>query len=133
MEKEKHLAIASVPIQEWNEVYDEEQALRMGTIFPELNRQFFATVLDNELENEKLQFSREETMLRQIQQTGFVLDNLLRMIKDPEVRDPLKFLRAREIVHFQRFGEALERTKNLLDSKNYYFYNPEFDKKIERS
>ena len=54
-------------------------------------------------------------------------DNLLRMIKDPEVREPLKFLRAREIVHFQRFGEALEMTKQNLDSKNFYYFNPEFD------
>ena len=59
-----------------------------------------------------------------------VYDNLLRMIKDPEVREPLKFLRAREIVHFQRFGEALEKTKEHLDSRNFYYYNPEFDKKI---
>ena len=54
-------------------------------------------------------------------------DNLLRMIKDPEVREPLKFLRAREIVHFQRFGEAIEMTKKELDSKNFYYFNPEFD------
>lgn len=57
-------------------------------------------------------------------------DNLLRMIKDPEVREPLKFLRAREIVHFQRFGEALEMTKQKLDSKNFYYFNPEFDKEV---
>ena len=62
------------------------------------------------------------------QKARTVYDNLLRMIKDPEARDPLKFLRAREVVHFQRFGEALERTKNLLDSRNFYFSNPEFDK-----
>ena len=62
------------------------------------------------------------------QKARTVYDNLLRMIKDPEVRDPLKFLRAREVVHFQRFGEALERTKTLLDSRNFYLSNPEFDK-----
>ena len=62
------------------------------------------------------------------QKARTVYDNLLRMIKDPEGRDPLKFLRAREVVHFQRFGEALERTKDLLDSRNFYFSNPEFDK-----
>ena len=57
-------------------------------------------------------------------------DNLLRMIKDPEVREPLKFLRAREVVHFQRFGEALEMTKQELNSKNFYYFNPEFDKDL---
>lgn len=57
-------------------------------------------------------------------------ENLLRMITDEEVREPLKFLRAREIVHFQRFGEALEQTKEKLDSKNFYYFNPEFDKQM---
>ena len=57
-------------------------------------------------------------------------DNLIRVIENPEVREPLKFLRAREIVHFQRFGEALERVKADLDSKNFYYYNPEFDKQF---
>ena len=52
------------------------------------------------------------------------------MIKDPEVREPLKFLRAREVVHFQRFGEALEMTKQELNSKNFYYFNPEFDKDL---
>lgn len=66
------------------------------------------------------------------QKARTVYDNLLRMISDPEVRDPLKFLRTREIVHFQRFGEALERTKETMDSHNYYFINPEFDKKEAR-
>lgn len=64
------------------------------------------------------------------QKARTVYDNLLRMIKDPEVRDPLKFLRAREIVHFQRFGEALEMTKDNLNAKNFYYFNPEFDKKM---
>ncbi len=64
------------------------------------------------------------------QKARVVYDNLLRMITDPEVREPLKFLRTREIVHFQRFGEALERTKERLDSNNYSYFNPEFDKKF---
>ena len=63
------------------------------------------------------------------QKARTVYDNLLRMITDPEVREPLKFLRAREIVHFQRFGEALEQTKEKMDRKNFYYINPEFDKK----
>ena len=64
------------------------------------------------------------------QKARTVYDNLLRMITDPEIREPLKFLRAREIVHFQRFGEALEKTKEKLDEKNFYYFNPEFDKQM---
>ena len=55
-------------------------------------------------------------------------DNLLRLIDDPDVRDPLKFLRQREIVHYQRFGEGLRLATERLDSKNFYAFNPEFDK-----
>lgn len=54
-------------------------------------------------------------------------ENLLRLIDDPDVRDPIKFLRAREIVHFQRFGDALRDLQENLDAKNYYAYNPSFD------
>lgn len=57
-------------------------------------------------------------------------DNLIRVIPDPDVREPLQFLRAREVVHFQRFGEALEKIKESLDAKNFYYFNPEFDKKL---
>lgn len=48
------------------------------------------------------------------------------------MRDPLKFLRTREIVHFQRFGEALEKTKERLDSRNFYYFNTEFDKEMAK-
>ena len=54
-------------------------------------------------------------------------DNILRLVKDPDVCEPIKFLRAREIVHFQRFGEALRMTQDKLDSKNFYACNPGFD------
>ena len=54
-------------------------------------------------------------------------DNILRLIHDPEICDPIRFLRQREIVHFQRFGEALSIAQDRLDRKNFYAYNPEFD------
>lgn len=54
-------------------------------------------------------------------------DNILRLVKDPDVVDPIRFLRAREIVHFQRFGETLRKVQEDLDSKNFYAFNPSFD------
>ena len=56
-------------------------------------------------------------------------DNILRMVDDPDVADPIKFLREREIVHYQRFGEGLRLATDRLDSKNFYAFNPSFDKK----
>ena len=53
-------------------------------------------------------------------------DNILKLVDDPDVIAPIKFLRQREIVHFQRFGEALGIVRDNLDSKNYYFFNPSF-------
>ena len=54
-------------------------------------------------------------------------DNILRLVKDPDVADPIRFLREREIVHFQRFGEGLRKVQDELDSKNFYAFNPAFD------
>ncbi|MDE6210068.1 MAG: manganese catalase family protein [Lachnospiraceae bacterium] len=54
-------------------------------------------------------------------------DNILRMVKDPDVCDPIKFLREREIIHFQRFGEGLRMLQDELDFKNFYAFNPSFD------
>lgn len=62
------------------------------------------------------------------QKARVTYDNLLRLIDDPDVRDPLKFLREREIVHYQRFGEALGLVTDRLDSRNFYACNPSFDK-----
>lgn len=53
-------------------------------------------------------------------------DNILAMVKDPEVADPIRFLRQREVVHFQRFGEALRMTTEKLNQKNFYAFNPSF-------
>lgn len=59
-------------------------------------------------------------------------DNILRLADDPDVRDPIKFLREREIVHYQRFGEALRITQDNLNAKNFYACNPAFDSNCTR-
>jgi len=63
------------------------------------------------------------------QKARVTYDNLLRLIDDPDILDPLKFLRQREIVHYQRFGEAMRLTSDKLDAKNFYAFNPGFDTK----
>ncbi len=55
-------------------------------------------------------------------------DNILRLADDPDVIDPIRYLREREIVHFQRFGEAARLTQEQLNAKNFYACNPSFDK-----
>lgn len=62
------------------------------------------------------------------QKARVTYDNILRMSDDPDVSDAIKFLRAREIVHFQRFGEGLRLAKDRLDEKNVYYMNPSFDR-----
>lgn len=61
------------------------------------------------------------------QKARVTYDNILRLSDDPDVSDVIKFLRAREIVHFQRFGEGLRLAKDRLDEKNVYYVNPSFD------
>ena len=56
-------------------------------------------------------------------------DNILRLVDDPDVKDVIKFLREREVVHFQRFGEALRIAQDRVNSKNFYAFNPAFDGK----
>jgi spore coat protein JC len=60
------------------------------------------------------------------QKARVTYDNILRLSDDPDVNDVIKFLRQREIVHFQRFGDALRRTQETLDQKNFYSFNPEY-------
>ena len=62
------------------------------------------------------------------QKARLTYDNILRIIKDPEIADPIRFLRMREIVHFQRFGECLRRIQDQRNPKNFYAYNPQIDK-----
>ena len=60
------------------------------------------------------------------QKARVTYDNILRLSDDPDVNDVIRFLRQREIVHFQRFGEALGMVRDRLDSKNYYYVNPAY-------
>lgn len=62
------------------------------------------------------------------QKARVTYDNILRLVDDPDVREPIKFLREREIVHFQRFGEGLRLATDKMDCKNFYAFNPSFDK-----
>lgn len=62
------------------------------------------------------------------QKARVTYDNILRMVDDPDIIQPIKFLREREIVHYQRFGEGLRVATDKLNSKNYYMTNPSFDK-----
>ena len=61
------------------------------------------------------------------QKARVTYDNILRLSDDPDVNDVIRFLREREIVHFQRFGEAIRLAKEKMDQKNIYFINPAFD------
>lgn len=63
------------------------------------------------------------------QKARVTYDNILRLSDDPDVNDAIRFLRAREIVHFQRFGEGLRLAKDRMSEKNnIYFTNPSFDR-----
>ena len=63
------------------------------------------------------------------QKARVTYDNILRLTDDPDVREPIKFLRARVIVHYLRFAECLQRVQDRADQKNIYGYNPAFDKR----
>lgn len=62
------------------------------------------------------------------QKARLTYDNILRLVDDPDVRDPIKFLREREIVHYQRFGECIRVAQDKLDCRNFYATNPSFDR-----
>lgn len=62
------------------------------------------------------------------QKARVTYDNILRLVDDPDVQDPIRYLRAREVVHYQRFGDALRIATDRLNSRNYYAFNPSFDK-----
>ena len=61
------------------------------------------------------------------QKARVTYDNILRLSDDPDVNDVIKFLREREVVHFQRFGEAVQLLRDKLNQKNVYYMNPAID------
>ena len=63
------------------------------------------------------------------QKARVTYDNILRLMDDPDVRDPIKYLRERELVHYQRFGDALRIAQDRMDAKNFYAFNPAYDSK----
>ncbi len=67
-------------------------------------------------------------MIAPEQKARVTYDNILRLSDDPDVNDVIRFLRAREVVHFQRFGEGLRLAKDKMNEKNVYYMNPAFDK-----
>ena len=89
--KQEHLAIASVPMQEWEKIYEPEEALFIGTIFSELDKPFFAT---EEMKPIQCELSEEERFLKQIQEVSFVLDDIrLFMDTHPENQSSLELLK----------------------------------------
>ena len=66
------------------------------------------------------------------QKARVTYDNILRLVDDPDIKEPIKYLRQRELVHYQRFGDAIRITQDNLDSKNFYAFNPSFDKACAR-
>lgn len=83
--QEEHLAIASVPVQKWGELFSEKDALRIGTVFKDLNKPFFATVVVSDEEKENMKEStlgkssetvEKDQLLKQIMEISFYLDDL---------------------------------------------------------
>lgn len=89
---------------------------------------FTATVLQSK--GDTITDLHEDLAAEQKARTTY--DNILRLVDDPDVREPIKFLREREVVHYQRFGEGLRLATDKLNEKNFYAFNPSFDKKCNR-
>lgn len=106
---QEHLAIASVPIQEWTKIYEPEEALFIGTIFSELDKPFFAA---EEKKQTQCELSEEEKFLKKIQEVSFVLDDIrLFMDTHPENKNGLELLK-----------NMLEQRKQLLKEFALKFY-----------
>ena len=94
-------------------------------VYPQAAAGFPQTAANFQVKGDPITDLTENLAAEQKARTTY--DNILRLIDDPDVCDPIKFLRQREIVHFQRFGEGLRRVTDELNSKNFYAFNPSFD------
>ena len=90
------------------------------------NPEQLRTIL-REIEKHNMDFVVNEDLAAE-QKARVTYDNILRLCDDPDVCDPIKYLRAREVVHYHRFGDALRIAQDHLDSRNFYAFNPSFDK-----
>ena len=95
-------------------------------VYPQAAAGFPNTAANYQVKGDPITDMMEDLAAEQKARTTY--DNILRMIDDPDVCEPIKFLRQREIVHFQRFGEALRHVQEHLNAKNFYAFNPAFDK-----
>lgn len=86
MSENKHLAIASVPMQSWDRVYNENEAFCYGTVFPELNKPFFAVAEMEKVTDGIPSIQKQENMLLQIQKVSFVVDDV-RLYLDTHPKD----------------------------------------------
>ncbi len=95
-------------------------------IYPQAAGGFPYTAASMEVKGDPITDLHEDLAAEQKARTTY--DNILRFCDDPDVIDPIRFLREREVVHYQRFGEGLRLVTDKLDSKNFYKCNPSFDK-----
>jgi len=96
-------------------------------VYPQAAAGFPQTSANLQVKGDPITDLMEDLAAEQKARTTY--DNILRLMDDPDVCDPIKFLREREIVHFQRFGETLRHVTDNLNSKNFYAFNPAFDKR----
>lgn len=95
-------------------------------VYPQAAGGFPYTAASMQVKGDTITDLHEDMAAEQKARTTY--DNILRFCDDPDVIDPIRFLREREIVHYQRFGEGLRIATDKLDSKNFYAFNPSFDK-----
>ena len=99
-------------------------------IYPQAAAGFPFTASVLQVKGDPLTDLHEDLAAEQKARTTY--DNILRYCDDPDVIDPIRFLREREVVHYQRFGEGLRLATDRLNSKNFYAYNPAFDKPLKK-